>query len=378
MTAPCRIDVEFFLAIHNRTGKYFIGRDIIGDNEAIIRQAQYWRLTQSAGAPPPHGLYGRIAGRLAVMEARYRATSPAFDRVLPRRRIDLPLLHLDPLTVLFHRLARHDLVLCHDVGPITHPALFPADVVAMYRKAYAEIADAAPHMIFVSRATEAAFHKLYAAEYASSDVIYPSLRSELDCESQAPLPISGPFLLTVGAVGDRKNQKRAIAGFARSGLAQKGVHYVICGGPEQPGYNAVTAAAAATEGVILLSYVGDEELNWLFKRAAGFVLPSLLEGFGVPVAEAISAGLVPLVSRDSVLEEVAGRGALSVDPLDEYDIAEKMRQLIAMPDADKQQRLATMTASLGRFSRVAFKEGWRQLLSSPAPAQYRRATGRTT
>ena len=100
----------------------------------------------------------------------------------------------------------------------------------------------------------------------------------------------------------------------------------------------MVAAAAAAAGVQLLSYVSDAELIWLYDNALGFVLVSKLEGFGVPVAEAIARGLIPIVSKNSVLEEVSGPSALKADPNDVEEIALRMRQLVTMTAADREDR----------------------------------------
>jgi glycosyltransferase involved in cell wall biosynthesis len=271
---------------------------------------------------------------------------------------------MDPYTCVLHRLAARDLVLCHDVGPLTHGDLFDAAVVAAYRKIYAEIAAARPHMVFVSRASQSAFHALFGEAFASSRVIYPALRAEVTAGPSAPAPgVWAPFLLTVGSVGARKNQARAIEAFARSGLAAQGVQYVLCGARE-PGYEAAAALAQQTPGVRLLAYVSDAELNWLYAHAAGFVLPSRLEGFGIPVAEAVARGLIPIVSEGGVLHEVAGEGALSVDPLDIPQIAAAMRTLVDMPAEQAAHRRERLMGSLGRFSQAEFTRAWRDALGA--------------
>jgi glycosyltransferase involved in cell wall biosynthesis len=161
-------------------------------------------------------------------------------------------------------------------------------------------------------------------------LIYPPLRFDIGTGAQSPI-VNAPqrFVLTVGAVGLRKNHLRSLEAFAQSGLAEEGWHYVICGSPE-PGFDAVARMARKMPAVILTGYVSDRELRWLYANAAGFVLPSLLEGFGLPAAEAISRNLVPLVSRDGALHEVAGDRAILVDPLDVKEIAQGMRRLAFM------------------------------------------------
>ena len=363
------VDLEFSLALHEKTGKYYHGRDLIQSNSDLIRRQLFWRVPLGF---VPRDLAARIIGRLLVIEVNARVRSPLLDRLAPRQRRRRSVAHMDPFTTLLHKLSARDIVLCHDVGPLTHPSLFEASVIDAYRLAYREIARARPHMVFVSRASQRQFHALFDGEFASSRVIYPPLRMELASGRQTPPPgVAKPFLLTVGSIGARKNQYRAIEAFARSGLAAHGVQYVLCGARE-PGHEAVLELAARTPGVLLLGFVSDEELNWLYANSVGFVLPSLLEGFGVPVAEAAAHGLTPLVSADSVLQEVAGDGALLVDPMDVDQIAAGMQALHAMTPAEASRRRHALTASLHRFSHDSFASAWRsailEAIGQPRPA----------
>ncbi|MBV9994428.1 MAG: glycosyltransferase family 4 protein [Caulobacteraceae bacterium] len=352
-------DIEFSLALHDKTGKYFHGRDLIEVTSDLLHRQLFWRLALDS---VPGGLTAKVIGRLLSLEVNARVRWAAFDRLTPRQRRRRPVAHMDPFTTLLHRLSSRDLVLCHDVGPLTHPGLFDRPVTAAYRKAYAEITDVGPHMVFVSRASQTAFHELFDGAFASSRVIYPPLRSEIMAAKQSPAPgVAKPFLLTVGGLGARKNQKRAIEAFQRSGLAARGVGYVLCGGRE-PGHEAIIEAARRTPGVRLLGFVSDPVLNWLYAHAAGFVLPSLLEGFGVPVAEAIARGLTPLVSAGGVLHEVAGDGALLVDPGDADDIAGAMRRLVEMPAPEAERRRSQLADSIRRFTPQAFANAWRDAI----------------
>jgi glycosyltransferase involved in cell wall biosynthesis len=166
------------------------------------------------------------------------------------------------------------------------------------------------------------------------------------------------FLLTVGSVGTRKNQLRCIEAFARSGLARSGVSYIMCGPPD-PGFDEIQAAAKQTPGVILLPYVTDAQLSWLYRSASGLVLVSLLEGFGMPVAEAIACGLVPLVTRNSVLEEVAGDGALVADAQGADEIARAMVSLANMRPIEREERAARLRAAITRFDIATIRDQWR-------------------
>lgn len=348
-------DVEFSFALRNRTGKFYIGRDIIERNRDLIANVRYGRLVARR---TPEGTPARLLSTLIGREATVRARRPGLGGLVSPAR---PVAHLDPFSVLIYALSERDAVLCHDLGPITHPDLFAPDVEALYHAAYAKVAEAQPALVFVSRASQNAYVRHFGA-LERMRVIYPPLRAELGAVAATPVAgLRAPFLLTVGSIGRRKNQDATIAAFAASGLAERGWSYVLCG-VREPGSEAAIARARATPGVVVLSYVPDGELVWLYRNAAGFVLVSRLEGFGVPVAEAIAAGLVPLVTRNSVLEEVAGDGALTAAPDDVADIAARLGELARMPPDEAARRKALLSQSITRFTPAAFQAGWREVL----------------
>lgn len=352
-----RWSVDFSLALENRTGKYFLGKDIIADHDALIANVRYWR-GYSEGVRPLHNTLLRYGLKV---EKRLYAGQPSIG--LPPRRHAHRTLYLDPFTVGMARMTRRDIVLCHDLGPLTHPELFTAWLTRLYGRAYRRIAAVRPRMVFVSQNSQREFERLLGSDFPMQ-VIYPHLRTDIDDHSQIPIDgASPPFFLTVGSLGHRKNQRAAIRAFARSGLADHGARYVLCGARE-PGWEAVVEAAATTPGVEILPYVSAGQLAWLYAQARALVLPSRLEGFGMPVAEAIGRGLVPIISHDSVMEEVAGDGAITVDPENEMEIAHAMSTVWAMPDAEFAARSSTLRSGIGRFTRERFAAQWRSALTT--------------
>jgi glycosyltransferase involved in cell wall biosynthesis len=79
--------------------------------------------------------------------------------------------------------------------------------------------------------------------------------------------------------------------------------------------------------VILLGYVDDTALQWLYQNCVGKLYPSLYEGFGLPVLEAMSLGAPTIASKVTSIPEIVGDAALMVDPLSEEEICAAMIQL---------------------------------------------------
>ncbi len=143
--------------------------------------------------------------------------------------------------------------------------------------------------------------------------------------------IDGPYLLFVGSQAPRKNLPRLLEAFARLRRWSDRWRLVVVGaGPRPP------AAIAAqihrlglADGVHVAGRVPEEDLPALYNGADLFVFPSLYEGFGLPVLEAMACG-VPVVTADrSSLPEVAGDAALLVDPTDVEAIAAALRRVLA-------------------------------------------------
>ncbi|MCL4389951.1 MAG: glycosyltransferase family 4 protein [Patescibacteria group bacterium] len=124
-----------------------------------------------------------------------------------------------------------------------------------------------------------------------------------------------PYLLAVGTQEPRKNLVNLIAAYKK--LSTKDLDLIIVG---KHGWG----QDAPVAGVINLGYVAPGKLPDLYRGAKCFVYPSLYEGFGVPVLEAMACGCPVVTSNVGSLPEVGGDGATYVDPLNVTDIADKL------------------------------------------------------
>jgi glycosyltransferase involved in cell wall biosynthesis len=146
--------------------------------------------------------------------------------------------------------------------------------------------------------------------------------------------IGGDYLLYLGTLQPRKNLVRLVEAFARLQLPTAGLRLVLAGkkGWLYDDLFARVEALGLEDRVLFAGYVADEDKASLLSGALALVYPSLYEGFGLPVLEAMSCGTPVLTSNVSSLPEVAGHAALLVDPLDVGAIAEGMSCLIADGD----------------------------------------------
>jgi glycosyltransferase involved in cell wall biosynthesis len=138
-------------------------------------------------------------------------------------------------------------------------------------------------------------------------------------------------VLHVGAIQARKNIARLVEAFENAGA---GWRLVLAG---SAGYGAESihariAASPARDRIQVTGYVSPTELAAWYARASVFAFPSLDEGFGIPVLEAMAAGVPVLTSNRSALPEVAGGAALLVDPENAPEMAAALDRLLVDPD----------------------------------------------
>ncbi|HYD95591.1 MAG TPA: glycosyltransferase family 1 protein [Noviherbaspirillum sp.] len=143
------------------------------------------------------------------------------------------------------------------------------------------------------------------------------------------------YILYVGTVEPRKNILGLVQAFERCAAAHPGVKLVIAGklGWDYENLLQYLKSSAARERIVLAGYVNEAEKHALLKSALLFAYVSFYEGFGLPVLEGMAAGVATITSNISSMPEVAGDGALQVDPNDTAQIAAAMHGLLADPAA---------------------------------------------
>jgi glycosyltransferase involved in cell wall biosynthesis len=150
-----------------------------------------------------------------------------------------------------------------------------------------------------------------------------------------------PYFLYVGTLEPRKNLVRALRAFARVATSRLPDHTFVVVGQRGWKYADVLAEAGRADlqgRVVLPGYVPEEDLPAFYTHANAFVYPSLYEGFGLPVMEAMACGTPVLTSHNSSLAEIGEGAALLVDPLDEQAIGDGLEALAHDPSL--RERLA--------------------------------------
>ncbi len=156
--------------------------------------------------------------------------------------------------------------------------------------------------------------------------------------------IKQPYLLCVGRIDRRKNIEAVISAYRATLLAGIACGGLVIAGPDDSGSVGVMAQIKREqvpgERIVLTGYVSDDDLHRLYQDAIALVYPSLSEGFGLPVLEAMSCGTAVITSNTSCFPEVAGNAALLVDPLSVPDITDAIRRVLT--DAELRASLSAL------------------------------------
>lgn len=147
-----------------------------------------------------------------------------------------------------------------------------------------------------------------------------------------------PYILSVGTLQPRKNYERLIEAFS---LLKEFDGQLVIVGKRGWLYESILSAPnryGVEDRVVFLDFVPDEELPSLYKNAVCFALPSLYEGFGLPVLEAMAYECPVVISNVSSLPEIAGEAGIYVDPNDVESIADGLRKAITEDNTKRIQQ----------------------------------------
>jgi glycosyltransferase involved in cell wall biosynthesis len=145
-----------------------------------------------------------------------------------------------------------------------------------------------------------------------------------------------PYILALGNIHPRKNLSRLLDAYLRLQARRNPVPAMVWVGLQRWDSGELIQRANSA-GVILTGFAAQEDLPALYRQASMLVYPSLYEGFGLPILEAMASGTPVVTSNTTSTAEVAGEAALTVDPTDVEEIAEAMDRLLE--DASLRERL---------------------------------------
>jgi glycosyltransferase involved in cell wall biosynthesis len=236
-------------------------------------------------------------------------------------------------------------VTIHDLAFEVFPDDFSRRTGWKYRTFTRRAARSAQRVICVSGYTAADVVRRYGVDEARVRIIpnAPSLPI-----GDEPLPGDGPYLLAVGDLRPKKNLLRLVEAFGL--LRGEGLeHRLVLAGVDSGAEAERVREAAGGEPVQLTGFLSDARLDALMRGADALVHPSLYEGFGLVLVEAMARGVPVVAARATALPETGGDAAEYFDPLDVGDMAAAIRRVVGdRARHDELARLGSLRA--GRLS----------------------------
>jgi alpha-1,3-rhamnosyl/mannosyltransferase len=211
----------------------------------------------------------------------------------------------------------------HDVSYARHPEWYPYRRDWARRAFYRRSARAASHVITDSDFSAREIHAAYGIAPSKITVVPLGVAPAFAEEGASDLPagVTEPYVLHVGDLHERRNlpvvvdavlaARRHFGAAAALSLVLAGIDRGVAGA-----LCAIAREADAPDAVVVLGQVSEERLRALYRGATALVYPSLYEGFGLPVLEAMASGTPIIASRAASIPEVAGDAGLLLDPLD--------------------------------------------------------------
>jgi len=246
-------------------------------------------------------------------------------------------LHFDPIPL---KLDGKMIVTVHDVLPLIFPEFFPTykgfiDIV------WKRVLEIKPTIIADSQATKLDLMKhsdlndIHVVPLGFDETVHyydnnPSILADLG--------VSNPYILYCGGLDMRKNLVRILDAFELIAKQFPEISLVLAGKADANG----TPILQRMENhkfknrIISLGFVSDEQKRVLMSSALGFLFPSVYEGFGLPILEAMACGCPVITSNISSMPEVAGDAAILIDPYSTEQLAYEMERVISSESLRKE------------------------------------------
>lgn len=258
-----------------------------------------------------------------------RAARIAWSHTMLARRVNAlkPDVFHGPHYTLPSGLRCPAVVTFHDPTFFSHPHLHERSKVAYFtRTARSGIARAA-RVIAISEYTRRGAIELAGADPERVDVVLHGVDTERYAPSEEQ-PGHDPFVLFVGTLEPRKDVPSLIAAWDELDLP----HRLVIAGQRGWGMDAIDRAiAAARKPPLVKGYVTEDEKVALYRAADAFVYPSIAEGFGLPVLEAMACGTSVVTTMGSAPEEIASGSALLVPPRDVSALRDALARVLTEP-----------------------------------------------
>ena len=213
----------------------------------------------------------------------------------------------------------------HDLVPLHHPEWVHPRTRRMHGAKYRHAARSCDVVMVNSRFTADDVERTLGVPAERIHVAHPGLEAHFRADGERS-DLGGPYILTVATLEPRKNLQTLVDAYAQ--LEELDLSLAVVGAA---GWGA--QPSLDRPGVVRLGYTQPEELAALYRGAAVVVYPSLFEGFGMPIVEAMACGVPVVASAHPSLDEASGDAAVRADPRDPGALAQAIRDALAQATA---------------------------------------------
>lgn len=344
MSRPARIGIDYTPAYEQGGGIGRYVRELIAALAACDSQTEYRLFVAGAGTKPLPPLPGPN-----FRWAASRIPPVWFARLWQRARLPLPvewwwvgkvaLYHATDFVLPPTYRTTRTVLTVHDLSFVRAPESASPALKRYLDRVVPRSVYRADHVLADSQATKDDLIALYGVQPDKISVllsgVHPRFQPVRDPAALASVRArygigDVPFVLSVGTVQPRKNYERLMQALAALPDALHDIHLVIAGGRgwlQGPIFAAIDSLGLR-DRVHFIGFADDADLPALYSAARCFAFPSLYEGFGLPVLEAMACGTPVVTSNVSSLVEVAGDAALLVDPLSIPEITAALARLL--------------------------------------------------
>ncbi len=259
--------------------------------------------------------------------------------------------HYSPFTVKIPKI-----VAVMDLSYIYFPQMFrPIDLIKLRYLGGWSI-KRADHIMTISHHSKKKISEYYKLKLDKITVTYPggdTKAKAFDLALDKKAYLGEKYILFVGTIQPRKNISRLIQAFEK--LTEPDLKLLLVGkkGWQYGAIFQTWEKSPMKDEIKFLDFVSDEELSALYKHAVCLVLPSLYEGFGIPVLEAMRQGCPVVVVNNTSLPEIAGDLGIYVDPMSITSIAQGLRQAVQL---DQNQRVKLSKKLIARAKEFTWEK----------------------
>lgn len=226
----------------------------------------------------------------------------------------------------------------HDINFLHYPHFLKPLTARYYNHYFPKFAQAANRVMTVSEFSKGEIHQHYGVASEKIDVVYNGVNSEfrpLNAEEKTvakkKFAEGCPYFIYTGSLHPRKNIERTVQAYLEFRAASDSEIKLVLAGPAFWGNQAVVRliqSSGYAKDIVLTGRLSNADLALALGGAEALLFVPLYEGFGIPLIEAMTAGVPVLTSQVTSLPEVAGTAALFCDPTSVSNISEGMRRIV--------------------------------------------------